>query len=664
MSKISLAAKIMACFMLLLLLAVASSVLSVISMRGAHTDLTEMSDVTMPLNISAARMTDQAWNMVLSARMFTVYGREADFTDAETAYKAAMAASAEVQDALKRSIEPGTNELAAEMQAAMDTTTLFYESLVKTHNNVAVLNRLLAEVDTAKIAAAVAMEDVAKIATSPAMISQEVIRGRITTFMPSLFEAVIASETAVSMLTTAASNRSATEANLANKYLDQVVEKMAFVRNAVAAPLVVAAIETAQAEINDAIIKIHELEALLVTMEENAANRVTYAAAVTDAVFNITNSSIGTATTRANNLNTTLSTTSTISMILTAALLAVGVFSIIFLNINVVRKLKDFVLIMADFTSGDGDLTKRVPVNTEDEIGQLGTHVNTFVASIQEIITQVKNASEDVASGNTQLAATMEELSTTFNLQSEQVSSVASNMGVMNDTSQGIVNTVNEGMSAMTDAGNAVENGNHELQSVMRTMESIKDQTTQLSGTIKQLAESSVQIGEILTVISGIADQTNLLALNAAIEAARAGEAGRGFAVVADEVRKLAEGTQTSTNEIAAIINTLQKDTSNASTEMSRAVDTVDQGMEGITQTGAQMSQIVDASSNVQNSLNSISGEVTNQFGMMNEMSDNTQGLASGIEESVHAVNEVSATVSHLQQQAEQLKSIVSQFRI
>ncbi|MDR2869004.1 MAG: methyl-accepting chemotaxis protein [Deferribacteraceae bacterium] len=276
----------------------------------------------------------------------------------------------------------------------------------------------------------------------------------------------------------------------------------------------------------------------------------------------------------------------------------------------------------------------------------------------------MKSAADDLASGNTQLAATMEELTVTFNAQSEQVGSVATNMGMMNDVSQTIVSTLHDNLEKIGGAEDTVRTGNEQLQSTMDTMHSIKDQTNTLSGTINGLSQSSVQIGEILTVISGIADQTNLLALNAAIEAARAGEAGRGFAVVADEVRKLAEGTQTSTNEIATIINTLQRDASNAASEMSKAVVSVDTGMDGITAAGEMMGSIVESTQAVSGSIDNVNTEVNNQFGMIQEISDNTQALASGIEESVHAVNEVASTVSHLQGRAETLKQVVSQFRV
>jgi methyl-accepting chemotaxis protein len=403
---------------------------------------------------------------------------------------------------------------------------------------------------------------------------------------------------------------------------------------------------------------------LLVELDSLNQQRQPLGDRLTEGVADISNITLESTLNASNTLFADMSRASFLSIVLTIILIGIGALAMIFVNFEVVKKLKSFVLIMHDFTSGDGDLTKRVPIQSTDEIGQLGTHVNTFVANIQGIIGRVKEVSGNVASGNTQLAATMEQLSTTFNLQSEQVSGVANNMGVMNEVSKGIVDTVQSGRHTMDDAGNSVSRGNTELQSVMGTMESIKSQTTQLSSTIENLSKSSTHIGEILTVISGIADQTNLLALNAAIEAARAGDAGRGFAVVADEVRKLAEGTQRSTNEITDIITTLQNDTSAASEEMAKTAASVDVGMEGITQTGALMSQIIDAAEDVSSALDNINSEIANQFGMINDISDNTQGLASGIEESVHAVDEVTATVSHLQKQAEELTAVVSQFSI
>jgi methyl-accepting chemotaxis protein len=344
--------------------------------------------------------------------------------------------------------------------------------------------------------------------------------------------------------------------------------------------------------------------------------------------------------------------------------IVLGAFVLIFINKQVIRKLVGFVNLVEGFTSGDGDLTKRIPVTSKDEIGELAGSFNVFVENVHTIISEVKLAADDVASGNNQLAATMEELSTTFSMQSEQISSVAENMNTMSTSATIMVHSLGENMDKMKEANGAITAGNKQLKEVVVQMNDIKDRTNQLSHTINSLNESSGKIGEILGVINDIADQTNLLALNAAIEAARAGDAGRGFAVVADEVRKLAERTQKSTSEIAQIITSLQNESSAASKEMTSANESVGIGLESIKTTDVKFEHVVGSVNDISNTTNEVNNGINDQFTMIQSINDNTQGLASGIEESVQVVSEVTLTVSHLQQRADTLKQIVAKFKV
>ena len=197
------------------------------------------------------------------------------------------------------------------------------------------------------------------------------------------------------------------------------------------------------------------------------------------------------------------------------------------------------------------------------------------------------------------------------------------------------------------------------LNNIKNTMLEISDNTKQLSKTIDNLLESSTQIGEILTVINDIADQTNLLALNAAIEAARAEDAGRGFAVVADEVRKLAERTTKATSEIENIISALQHESEQAAIAMKSADTSVSTGVDVIEETTSSFRLVVDGVNDVTNSTHTMMTNFEEQYHTIQDVADKTQAIASGIEESNVAVNEVTVTVDHLQERTEKLKILV-----
>jgi methyl-accepting chemotaxis protein len=313
----------------------------------------------------------------------------------------------------------------------------------------------------------------------------------------------------------------------------------------------------------------------------------------------------------------------------------------------------------------DGDLTgEQMQVRTKDELGELTTSINQMSDSLQGVISEVTTAAQEVAGASNEIAASSEEMAQGMREQSEQTNQVSSGVEQMSATVVEVARKSAEASDKSGQAGQQAEEGGQVVQETIEGMTSIADVVNESATAINELGRRGEQIGQIIGVINDIADQTNLLALNAAIEAARAGEHGRGFAVVADEVRKLAERTTQATEQVAESIRAIQTETGNAVERMNAGTEQVTLGVEKARQAGTVLQQIVTGSQDVAGMIQSIAGASEEQSAASEQISRNVETISSVTKQSAEGAAQAAAAATQLSTKAEQLQNMVARFRL
>ncbi len=312
-----------------------------------------------------------------------------------------------------------------------------------------------------------------------------------------------------------------------------------------------------------------------------------------------------------------------------------------------------------------GDLLVKVEAEKQDDnIAKLFNGFNLTVENIKSLITQVKDSVEATASASAEISASAEQMAAGTQEQASQATEVANSTHEMLLSFQENNKMVEESYNKVKEAGEVAKNGGKIMNITTSDINEIAEVFNIATNSVKELGNNSDKIGEIIQVIDEIADQTNLLALNAAIEAARAGEQGRGFAVVADEVRKLAERTTKATKEIADMINKIQNDTNNTVLNIEKGNEKVERGKHNVQNASQTLGEIINKTNEVVEIVASIESNSKNQTNVVQEISNSISGITTVTGETALGIQQISQASDDLNKLTERLQDLISMFKI
>jgi len=312
----------------------------------------------------------------------------------------------------------------------------------------------------------------------------------------------------------------------------------------------------------------------------------------------------------------------------------------------------------------EGDLTVAVKVTSRDETGQLLSAMSSMVDNLRDMVSRTVGIATEIASSSNQLHATSEQIATGAEEVAAQSVTVATGSEEMSATSSDIARNCVLAAEASQQSAASANAGARVVQETITGMGVIANRVRVTSKGIEALGARSEEIGEIVGTIEDIADQTNLLALNAAIEAARAGEQGRGFAVVADEVRALAERTTKATKEIGAMIKSIQNETRDAVRSMEEGVKEAEKGADSSMKSGEALDEILNRINEVSMQVSQIATAAEQQTATTGEVTSNIHQITDVVQQTAKGAEETSAAAAQLARQANELQALVSRFRL
>ena len=344
------------------------------------------------------------------------------------------------------------------------------------------------------------------------------------------------------------------------------------------------------------------------------------------------------------------------------ALLLTGL--VVLITRSIVQPLQAAVGAMASISSGEGDLTRTLDTHGRDELTALATYFNAFTAKLRHVIRQMLDSAGSLDQAARSLGDLSSEAQRHSQQQAQQMELVATAVNEVTYGVQDVAKNAEHASSEMHTAEDQASQGQQNIEASLRQIDQLSSTIDKAVEVIQSLASESTQIGSVLEVIRSIAEQTNLLALNAAIEAARAGEQGRGFAVVADEVRLLAQRTQTSTAEIQGMIERLQGNSEAAVKVINESSRASQLTVEQASQAGESLAQIAQSLRNLTGLNASIASATLQQSHVVEDINQNVTQTAALAHNTAEAAEQSSAASQHLKQLADQLNRLLGQFRV